>query len=387
MRLADFIDANMTKILAEWDLFASSLLPAADSMSAAELRNHAAQMLEVIAKDLRTPQTPAEQLAKSIGQAPVFPGSPKTAAQTHALSRATCGFNIRQLVAEYRALRASVLRLWAEAIEDIGRFNEAVDQAIAESVDFFSAEVDRWRNLLLGTLGHELRGPLNAISMTAQLINEMSAGRSVCQHTAKLIRGGERMTQLLDDLLDYNRISLDIGIRLNPARVDLAAVSREEIELLRTALPASTIELDAEGPLLGNWDASRVRQAISNLVTNAAKYGDSDGTIRVQVHGSGAQAHLSVENSGPNISKEVMNSLFEPLRRYASADSRGACTSLGLGLFVVRQVAHAHGGEVFVESANGKTCFTMILPLIYSPGSSPDVKTNFDCSSGDAHPE
>ena len=115
MRLADFIDQNRPKILAEWELFAASLLPAAAGLDTAALCDHADQILATVARDLRSPQTRSEQSAKSKGRAPVRADDPETAAQTHAVLRATAGFSIRQLVAEYRALRASVLRLWADA--------------------------------------------------------------------------------------------------------------------------------------------------------------------------------------------------------------------------------------------------------------------------------
>jgi signal transduction histidine kinase len=231
---------------------------------AAALRDHAEQILRAIAKDLRTPQTRVEQSAKSKGQAPVMLKATETAAQTHAVLRATEGFSIRQLVAEYRALRASVLRLWGDA----------------------------------ATYG--------------------------------------------------------------PA--DLATVCRDEIELLRAALPASTIEFAAAGVTQGSWDASRIKQMLSNLVINAAKYGDPSGIVRVSLRGDDVQVHLSVENTGPSIPKELMYSLFEPLRRHAGADSQGERESLGLGLFIVRQVALAHGGDVTVESGDGTTRFTVTLP-------------------------
>nr|WP_280156569.1 sensor histidine kinase [Piscinibacter sp. XHJ-5] len=369
MRLADFIDANMPAILAEWEVFASSLLPAAGELDAVALRDHAEQILQAIARDLRTPQTRVEQSAKSRGRAPALPGATETAAQTHALLRATGGFTIRQLVAEYRALRASVLRLWADAaaygpdaMEDTGRFNEAMDQAIAESVDYFTSEVERWRAVFLGVLGHDLRGPLNAVLLTSHVISSMSAGTPASQHTEKLIRSGQRMKQLLDDLLDYNRTSLAIGIRVSPEPVDLATVCREEIELLRAALPASTIEFRTDGVTRGSWDASRLRQVVSNLVINAARYGEPGGMVRVTLRGDDAQVQLSVENSGPNIPKDLMNALFEPLRRHAAADAPGESESLGLGLFIVRQIALAHGGSVSVESADGRTRFTVTLP-------------------------
>lgn len=369
MRLADFIDTNMPTILAEWESFASTLLPAAGVMEPAALRDHAQQMLQTMVRDLRMPQTRLEQSEKSKGRAPESYGPAETAAQTHALLRAADGFTIRQLVAEYRALRASVLRLWGvaganapTAMEDALRFNEAVDQAIAESVDYFTGEVERWRALLLGVLGHDLRGPLNAIMLTSQLISALSGGTPVSEHTEVLIHSGERMKQLLNDLLDYNRASLDIGLWVSPKPIELSTVCREEIELLSAALPSSTIEFVSEDLIHGSWDPSRIKQVVSNLVTNADKYGDSTGVIQVNLRGDDSHIYLTVENTGPSIPKELMTTMFEPLQRHGGADSQRERVSLGLGLFIVREVARAHGGDATVESSDGKTCFTMTLP-------------------------
>src|SRR5687768_6291939 len=115
MRLAEFITDNMELILTEWETFAASVLPAAASMSSLALRDHAPHILEAVVKDITTAQTREAQTEKSKGRAPRVLGSPATAAQTHAVLRAQSGFDINQLVAEYRALRASVLRLWIDA--------------------------------------------------------------------------------------------------------------------------------------------------------------------------------------------------------------------------------------------------------------------------------
>ncbi len=149
MRLADFILRDMEAIVQQWEVFAATLLPAAASMESLALRDHAQQILEAVAKDLQTPQTAQAQREKSLGRGPNLIDATETAAQTHAVLRARGGFNIKQLAAEYRALRASVLRLWiddcqpdAPHMDDIIRFNEAIDQALAESVGFFSEQVD-----------------------------------------------------------------------------------------------------------------------------------------------------------------------------------------------------------------------------------------------------
>jgi signal transduction histidine kinase len=369
MRLADFIETHTEEILSEWETFASTLLPAAAGLSVATLRDHAEQILRTVARDLRTSQSRSEQTAKSRGEAPRLLQSPETAAETHALLRASDGFTMQQMVAEYRALRASVLRLWSDAHEpgrdtlnDVNRFNEAIDQAVAESVNFFAIETERWRNVFLGVLGHDLRGPLNAILLTSRLLSQMNHGTPVSEVTARLTRGGERMRQLLDDLLDYSRASLELGIPIAPASTDLALACQEEVELQRVAWPENAIGLSTEGPTQGVWDASRLKQVLGNLIANAAKYGDPGTPVTVRLVGKDDEVVLSVENTGPAIAADGRQSLFQPLQRGAHGDARTERTSLGLGLFIVRQIVRAHGGTVSVSSADGKTVFKVTLP-------------------------
>ena len=369
MRLADFIETNMEEILSDWEEFARTLLPASGGMSMSALRDHAEQIMHAVAQDLRKNQSRSEQAAKSRGETVRSAPSPETAAETHAVLRATGGFTIQQMVAEYRALRAAVLRRWADSHEpgpdtlsDMTRFNEAIDQAVAESVDFFTVESERWRNVFLGVLGHDLRGPLNAILLTSRLLAQMNDGTPVNDVITRLIRGGERMRQLLDDLLDYNRGSLDLGIPVTPAITDLALTCQEEIELQRVAWPDNVIELVTEGPTQGMWDASRLKQVVGNLIANAAKYGDPGTPVTVRLAGNDHDVLLSVENTGPAIAAAGMQLLFEPLRRGAHSDVRTERTSLGLGLFIVRQIVRAHGGAVSVSSKDGKTRFDVTLP-------------------------
>jgi signal transduction histidine kinase len=184
MRLSEFILRDMEAILAQWEAFAGTQLPAAASMKSLALRDHAQEILQAVVNDLSTSQTQEAQAEKSMGRAPKLFDAPETAAQTHALLRAQSGFDINQLAAEYRALRASVLRLWTNAcqpeaphLEDMIRFNEAIDQALAESIGFYSAQVDQARNLFLGMLGHDMRSPLQAIQVTASYLAALNAGR------------------------------------------------------------------------------------------------------------------------------------------------------------------------------------------------------------------
>jgi signal transduction histidine kinase len=370
MRLAEFILNNMEAILAEWEAFAATLLPAASGMPPLALRDHAQPILEAVAKDLSTPQTREEQSEKSKGRAPRVASAPETAAQTHAVLRARGGFDINQLVAEYRALRASVLRLWVDAspldetgVEDVIRFNEAIDQAVAESVGHFHAQVERARNLLLGMLGHDMRSPLQAIQATASGLAALSAGEQVSSAAARLIRSGAAMQALLDDLVDFNRTRLGLGIRVVPSDMDLAAAVADELEQLRGAHPDRQIELAATGDTCGRWDGARLQQLLRNLVSNAIRYAPPGTPVRVTLRGGEADVHLEVTNRGPTIEPSDLSQIFDPLKRgSARGDSHDARSGLGLGLFIVREIARAHGGEVQVRSGGGETTFAVRLP-------------------------
>jgi signal transduction histidine kinase len=378
MRLAKFITGNMEAILEEWEAFATTLVPAAAEMTALALRDHAPQILEAVAKDITTAQTREEQAEKSKGRAPA--NAQETAAQTHAVLRARSGFDVIQLVAEYRALRASVLRLWIDAspldepgAEEVIRFNEAIDQAIAESVGHFHAQMERSRNLFLGMLGHDMRTPLNAIVATASSLAALHAGEQVSAAAERLIRSGAAMRALLNDLVDFNRTQLGLGMKVVPADIDLAEELADELEQLRGAHPNRRIEVAVTGNTRGHWDGGRMKQVLRNLVSNAIEYSPSGTPVRLTLAGEQAEVRLEVANEGSIIDPSVGNELFEPLKRGAvETDSPEARDGLGLGLFIVREIARAHGGtvEVRCDRDADETIFAVSLPR-QKPVSSP----------------
>ncbi|UHQ20051.1 sensor histidine kinase [Lysobacter sp. KIS68-7] len=366
--LADFIERNSDTIVDHAMVFARSV-DVGTPLDEVALRDHLPDIVEAIVTDLRMPQTRAEEIEKSEGRALAALGAPRTAAGTHALFRAHSGFSISHLVSEYRALRASVLRLWADSPgaasaspEEVTRFNEAIDEAIAESVGHYAEEVERWRNVFLGVLGHDLRSPLSAILMTSELIARMAVDAPVATAAQRLIRSGRRMGELLDKLLVYNRAQLGVGFEIERTEVDLANGCREEIELLQASMPEARIEYRAEAAVQGKFDGPRVREALANLVVNASKYGARGGQIRVEVRDRGTDAEVVVGNVGAPISRDTLDLMFEPLRRGGVAQGETERLSLGLGLFIVSQIATAHGGSIRADSADGATTFTMVLP-------------------------
>jgi signal transduction histidine kinase len=371
MRLADFIVREMEPILAQWEAFAATCVPASNTMNSLALRDHARQILEAIAKDLTMVQTREEQFEKSMGRAPMRVDAAETAAQTHAMLRAQSGFDIRQLTAEYRALRASVLRLWLDTclpsdphLDDMIRFNEAIDQALAESVGFFSAQVDQARNLLLGMLGHDMRSPLQTIQMTASYLAKLNAGETVSAAASRLIHSGAQIQALLDDLVDFNRTNLGLGINIVRSPINIGELLERQVKQLEAAHPGRRIHFEAAGDTSGSWDGVRLQQVVGNLVENAFRYGEESAPVHVRVRGGEAELRLDIENSGSIGAPAKLDRIFEPLRRgpehQQTRDPHGS--NLGLGLYIAREIAKAHGGDIAAQSTTTHTLFTVTLP-------------------------
>ncbi|RYD34306.1 MAG: HAMP domain-containing histidine kinase [Verrucomicrobiaceae bacterium] len=369
MRLAEFILTGMEKILMEWEASAGSLYAPKAQMTSAGLRDHAREILQAVAADLRTGRTAESQSGKSRG--PLFPppGAPETAGRTRSLLRARSGMDINQLASECRALRASVLRLWAEdgdhepdgeSLRDVIRFNEVIDQALCEFMVLFSEQVDRSRHLLLGMLGHDMRSPLSAIALTAEYLAELHAGEDVSEAALCLIQSGGDIKALLDDLVDFNRRSLGLGISIEAAPMDLGAVCASEVGQHRAAHPGSRTELALEGNLQGHWDGPRLRRVLRNLLSNARARGTAGEPVRVTVTGDEKGVCLEVKNTGPAFDPATAQDLFEPMKRGVPA-ANPACVN-GLGLYIVREIAHAHGGKAAVRCQGPETVFSVCLP-------------------------
>jgi signal transduction histidine kinase len=370
MRLADFILRDMPAILLQWEQFASTRGLAGAMMTQLELRDHAKEILVAVAKDLAVSQTAEAQAAKSKGLAAPSIDALETAAETHGLMRARSGFNIKQMVSEYRALRASVLRLWTDAcrpdppnVDDLIRFNEAIDQAIAESIAFFSDKVDEARNLLLGMLGHDMRTPLQSILMTAEYLGQLNVGANVSQAAARLISSGARMKGLLDELVDFNRGNLGLGVRVSPTDVDLADVFEDELQEVRAVYPGREFVLDVTGDAKGCWDGPSLQRLLGNLVVNAVKYGDSEAPIRVVIAGDGEGLRFEVRNTGPTIDQSTLQRFFEPLQRGEHQDRKyDPDAGLGLGLYIAREIAKSNGGQIEARVEGKEIVFSVRLP-------------------------
>lgn len=374
MTLSRFITDNMDAIVAEWLSFAMTMEPAASTMSTLALRDHAKPILQAIARDIDSDQTPLAQADKSKGLAPRL-SVRETAAATHGALRQVSGFDMNQLGAEYRALRASVIRLWMKqdaaqmdsaVIDDIIRFNEAVDQAVAESTARYAAELALSRDTFMAILAHDLRSPLSAIAMLSHMLEKSAATDSVRQQAGQIQRSTREMGAMIRDLLEYTRTHLGKGIPVAPTACSISRICSQALEELRSAHPERAFVLEVPADLAGHVDDSRLRQALSNLLNNAVQNAVSGSPVTLSASVQDGMIVLAVKNLGTPIPPESLQVIFDPLVQLSSRSSirvEATSTNLGLGLFIAREVALGHGGTIDVtSSAVDGTVFTIRLP-------------------------
>jgi signal transduction histidine kinase len=371
VKLSRFITEEMETILAEWDAFAQTLSPAATKMTDAALRDHAKQILQTVARDIEAKQTPHQQSEKSKGRARDEVDSP---ASEHGKGRQEDGFTMIQMIAEYRALRASVLRLWLPRIErvteetanDMLRFNEAIDQAVAESTARFTEQTERTRDTFLAILGHDLRTPLAAMAMAGDYLIASNVGTpQTLEAGTRVKRSAAVMAAMVNDLLEYARTQLGNGMPITRRKTDLGDICKAAIDETALAYPDCPFELNTSGDLTGAFDIARLQQALINLLTNAVQYRAKEHPIKVSASETPDALLMQVQNRGPVIPKESIEAIFNPLVQLAGDDRQEnrPSTSLGLGLFIARKIAEAHSGTITAESSESTgTIFTIRLP-------------------------
>jgi signal transduction histidine kinase len=384
MRLSAFIVANMEPILQEWEDFARALGAVTESMDAKALRDHAKQILRDVAADLETYQSEAQQENKSKGKTPPAPSdAPGTGAEQHGYVRALEGFTLDQMVAEYRALRASVLRLWTKkGINDLSeaaqitRFNEAIDEALAGSVKRFARDVERLlasaraneRMAALGTLsaglGHDMSNVLVPMRVSLDKLEETVLSPLSKPMLDSLRRSVEHLRGLTQGLRSLSVAPEDT--EASPATTQLDAWWVETTSPYKWVLPPE-VTLHATGLEAGALPAIAVpkhvlTQAVFNLVQNAVEALSRQGGGNIWVsatRGDGETVLLTVRDDGPGMDPETLARCTEP---FFTTKPRGRGT--GLGLALVRTALERHGGHLMIESHPQKgASFNLVLPV------------------------
>jgi signal transduction histidine kinase len=368
--VTSFIIEHMDQIVAEWESFARTVSPASATMDNVALRDHVKQMLEAIAIDVETVQTGAQQEQKSKGGAP-SDGLADTAAEIHGQLRHGAGFDLAELVAEFRALRASVLRIWIASRHygdpvtayQITRFNESIDQALAESVATYSEELTRSRDTFLAILGHDLRSPLSALAGALHLLSNPAGDVNREGTLAAGRRSVALMSGMIQDLLEYTRTRLGKGIPIVVDAEDLDDVCKAAFNEVSLVHPQTAFRYEAEAELAGMFDAARMHQVVSNLLNNAVQHGQRGFPVVLIARAEDQCLVIHVKNRGRPIAPELLQVIFDPLVQIPAEDQNGQRVSnLGLGLFIARQIVLAHGGTINASSAGEETQFTVEIP-------------------------
>ncbi len=373
MQLSMFIVARIDTIVEEWQAFGRTFAPSLNRSETAELRDCLKGVLLAIAREMERDGAGAQRLLESTMDEPSADSLPSI---RHGRLRQQHGIGVGRLVEEFGSLRTAVLARWyfSGARKDSGavlhqglRFNQAVDAALRDSTEGFTQALTATRDAYLFTLAQDLRNPLSAIHIASAVLARPDFGPDTRRSSTRRVRAALiKMDGLISDLLEYTRRRSAPGIPVDQLSCDLKHVCEAAVETFGTSHPARAVHLAMSGDLVLCADAPRVQQALSNLLHNAVQHGDAQSVIKLDASEDDAGVSLSVWNAGHAIPGASLEAIFEPWVRVpgeASTASDRLPASLGLGLFIAREIAVAHGGTIAAtSSADAGTRFTIRLP-------------------------
>jgi signal transduction histidine kinase len=249
----------------------------------------------------------------------------------------------------------SVFFAWLAARMRDARAEAETARSIAEAAEAEAKTIGEQQERLVAVVSHDLRNPLNAITVTAEHLR-LDASERQAKSLSRIVTSARRMHSMIQDLLDYARARHGAGLPVQPQPARLGDVCRSAIDEVRTARPNGIVLLEVAGDDSAWLDPARVEQLVCNLISNALVHGAADLPVKVNVTADDASVRLDVTNQGSPIPAHLMPLLFDPFR---SGDAPG---SVGLGLFIVREIARAHRGSVSVRSVEQGTTFTAMFP-------------------------
>lgn len=352
--ISDRLRARKQAISDKWELRVREDVPALRPLDSSALCDHLAELLEALARWVEGDSAGAK-------------GGFDALAEGHAVQRLGYGYDLATLTHEYSLLRSVLIRdCLATAIEDasreaLARLNEGLDEAILQAVRRYARGRDEVRDRFIGILAHDLRNPLNTIAIAADrlLLQSQGADARIGRVASTIARSTDRMGRMIEQVIQVAREHLGGGIPVTLTPGDLGEICREAVDELVTGHPGRDIVLETSGDLEGFWDHDRIVQAMSNLVGNALQHGADPIRVTVTEASDRQSIESTVSNAGRAPTNDEIAAMFDPFR--ATSARKGG---LGLGLYIVRAIARAHGAQIATSAGpDGEGFrFTIIWP-------------------------
>jgi len=261
----------------------------------------------------------------------------------------------------YKPIEPHILKNKADVFFQLYRQKQQLAQELHERT-----ETLRLNEMFTAVLGHDLRNPLGAILLSAEVLERRAESDAARSAAARMRSSAKSMGRMIDDMLDLARARLAGGIPLKRARADLGEVIDGVVHECEAAMPDRRIGVRKRGDLIGVWDADRLAQVASNLLINSLRHGAADEAVDLELDGTTPETvAFSVGNAG-SIPEDVLPHLFDPFHR--GGQESGQRDGLGLGLYIVQQIVNAHGGRVSVlTDVPGRTVFQVVIPRESTP--------------------
>ena len=370
MRLAVFIRLNESAIVTAWEDYAQTYLPSAAHMDRVALRDHIVGLLRFIAQDLETPETEGERSEKAKGQGPKGGGAKDSAAETHADLRFTGGFDTVEMVSEFRALRASVIKLWRAAwddpediIPDLLRFTESIDQVMTESLSRYTEKINYAGTLFIAALSNDFRTSLMTVSDSVRALADGNLDPGQTQLVSRIETSASYIDLMVSDLIDAVRIRIGESVPIHLAPMDIGVAVTAAAKSFGAAHPDLKVVVETSGDLNGDGDCMRIGQLLSILIDSIMQHGSKASLITIAAKAGDQEVALSVR-SETVIPPDAVANIFDPLiRGQDKSIAQSGASRLQLGPFIAKGIVTAHGGKITVVSNEKQgTIFTALLP-------------------------
>jgi len=361
-RLAELIHANRDQLLKRWAERVQARL-APRKLSKPELMDRLPDFIDELVYALR-----------GEGSSPV--ALVTEAAKEHGKQRFRSGFDIEAVVLEYGVVRECIFELisdpdYSPTVKEFRLLSKCLIDAIAAAISEYAGEREEevrnrseFEKQLLGIVSHDLRDPLNTIALSAAtLLRRTGIDELHVRGLTRILSSAKRATRLIADLLDFTQARVGGGIPIRVKSFNFHDLAQQIVDEMSLSRPDRQIVFTQAGNGEGMWDQDRITQVLVNLITNSIQHSPSGTIVRVATRGVDREVWLVINNQGRVLSEEEIPSLFEPFRRGSETPAEPG--SIGLGLFIAKQIVTAHGGSIEVTSSEeGGTTVTVHFPRV-----------------------